>query len=121
MDDMVWWADDKSVAKSILGLVREYLESDRLLTVKNNVQIQRSSMGITFCGFRILPDSLMLTKRKQQRYTKRRRYWEGLYAANRIDANQLQRAYDSVRGVVAHASSTTWLRRQMMLHPSPEV
>jgi hypothetical protein len=78
-------------------------------------------MGLTYCGFRILPGGLRLTVRKKRRYAARRAYWENLYTAGRIDARQLQGAYDSVRGVLSHASATAWMQRQLALHPAPEV
>jgi RNA-directed DNA polymerase len=121
MDDMVWWCSDKETAKTILRLARYYAQERLSLTVKDNEQIQRSSVGMTFCGFRVLPGRLRLTLRKKQRYAKRRSYWERLYAESQIDAFELQRAYDSVKAIIAHSSSMQWMQKQMALRPSPEV
>jgi retron-type reverse transcriptase len=121
MDDMVWWAGCKAEAKAILSVVKDHLQTQRLIKIRDNVQVQRSLSGLTYCGYRILPGSLRLTVRKKRRYAARRAYWERLYAAGRIDARQLQGAYDSVRGVITHASARAWMRRQLMLHPAAEV
>ncbi len=121
MDDMIWWCSDKRSAKRSLETARAYARDERLLVVKDNVQVQRSSKGVTFCGFRILPGDLRLTQRKKQRYTRRRRYWEDLHAAGEIDGRRLQGAYDSVRGVVSHAVAGQWLRQQLSRYPSPDV
>jgi hypothetical protein len=121
MDDMIWWCCDKRAALESLRTARDYARNERRLAVKESAQVQRSSKGVTFCGFRILPGGIRLTRRKQQRYTSRRRYWEDLYAAGEIDGRRLQAAYDSVRGVVSHAAAAQWLRRQLSRYPSPDV
>jgi len=121
MDDMVWWCRDKGEAKAILRMVREYLQAERRLMIKKNVQIQRTSMGLPFCGFRIFPGCIRLNRRKKSRYNERRNFWEKLYGIGMIDAHDLQRAYDSIKGIIAPASARQWMKRQLSLHPSPEV
>ena len=120
MDDMIWWADSKAGARDIFRRVRDYIEIRRGLTIKENVQIQRSRRGATFCGFHLTPGGPRLTKRKKRRYEERKKYWEARYMDGAIDALQLQRAYDSVHGVLAHASAGAWLRRRSMLRLSLE-
>jgi RNA-directed DNA polymerase len=120
MDDMVWWGDDKQTMKDIVSQVDAYAREKLLLKVKDNIQVQKSRMGLTFCGFRIFPGSLRLTIRKKQRYAMRRKHWETLFAKGIIEADRLQKAYDSVKGVLIHASARGWMQKQAALHPSPD-
>ncbi len=72
MDDCIWWCADRPTARTTLAAARDYLASERLLTVKADAQINRSVRGVTFCGFRILPGTIRLTARKRRRYAERR-------------------------------------------------
>jgi RNA-directed DNA polymerase len=121
MDDMVWWCDDRETARATLASVTAFIERELSLKVKANRQIQRSGRGLGFCGYRVFPWDLRLTARKKTRYVARRRHWERLHEQGFIGAGDLQRAYDSVRAVVEHASSRAWLQREIGLHPSPDV
>jgi retron-type reverse transcriptase len=120
MDDIVWWCKDKIEAKKALSLVKEYLGKNRLLTVKPNIQINHSSQGIAFCGFRILPAQLRLSKRRKKRYLSGKKYWENAYNLGLISGNKLQLAYDSIHAICAHAKSREWRKRQLVLSPSPD-
>lgn len=55
MDDILWWCDSREAAKAQLAAVREFAWQQRRLTLKDNLQINRSARVVTFCGFRILP------------------------------------------------------------------
>lgn len=119
MDDMLWWCNDKRIGKETLATAAVYAESGLHLKIKDTVRIQRSSAGVPFCGFRVLPGRLRLSRRKKRRYVERKRYWEEKFAAGEIDVTDLQRAYDAVRGMVVHASATSWMRQREALCPSP--
>ena len=68
----------------------EFLERTLALTAKASVQINRSARGITVCGYRILPGSIRLGRRRKRRYLESRRRCEAAYQAGTIDAAQLQ-------------------------------
>jgi len=113
MDDSIWWTMDRGHAKQTLQMACEWLVRERGLALKGTGQINRSARGVTFCGFRVLPGAMRLTKRRQRRYLLRRRKWEADFAANRIDARRLQSAYAGVHAIVAHGDSRAW--RQLCL------
>lgn len=121
MDDMVWWCDDRCTGKEILGAVTRHAADLLKLKIKDLTRIQRSNVGMSFCGYRIRPGALRLSLRKKRRYVERKQYWEAMYAAGDVDAAQLQRAFDSVRGMVAYASTRGWMRRQEALRPALEI
>lgn len=121
MDDCVWWCEDKQTAKRVLNLVRDYLWQERLLTVKQNVQIQKSKQGIVFCGYRIFAGTVRMSLRRKRRYQQRRMYWEAVYQAGLIDGNQLQNAYAAVHAITQGTDSRAWINKNLELHPPPIV
>ena len=75
------------------------------------MQINRSARGITVCGYRILPGSIRLGRRRKRRYLESRRRCEAAYQAGTIDAAQLQRAHDAALAITAHAETRAWFLR----------
>jgi retron-type reverse transcriptase len=118
MDDTVWWCDDKTTAKQVLKQLTDYLETERLLQLKANSQINRSERGVTYCGYRILPATCRLTLRKKRRYQQLRQRWEYLWQTGEINSLKLQQAYDAVHAVTLHTDSLAWRKRVLQLHPS---
>jgi RNA-directed DNA polymerase len=86
MDDMVWWAADRAAVRRTLEAARTYLADRLRLDIKIPVNIGRSSIGLVFCGYRILPDRLLLSRRRKRRYIAIRRQWESACADHGIDS-----------------------------------
>jgi RNA-directed DNA polymerase len=121
MDDIIIWGKDRESIKKYFTLIKEYLEKKRLLTIKENYQVNKSHVGVTFCGFRVLPDKLKLTKRRKRRYRDCRKKWEKAYLSGLIGDIKLQLAFASVNSICLHADSTEWRRNQLKRVPSPDV
>lgn len=121
MDDILWWCDSHECARETLEQVRAYATDERLLNVKANTQINRSVHGVSFCGYRVMPGQLRLSRRRRRRYQHLRQDWERAYAEGRIDALTLQRGYDAVHAITLPADSANWRRQNLLLHPSLEV
>lgn len=121
MDDVIWWCDCRNDVKSVLKEVTGYLRLQRRLLVKPSTQIQKSSQGVTYCGFRISQGCMRLSKRRKKRYQERRLYWEAAYQRGEIDALQLQSAYSAVHSITAGTDSQKWLQKNLSLHPPIDV
>ena len=117
MDDLVWWGDDKAIVRDALDEARRYTQNRLQLTIKTPIQIGRSSAGLAFCGYRILPGQLLLSRRRKRRYAERRRYWEKAYATGLIDALTLQAGYTAACAITAHADAAAWRREQLRRYP----
>lgn len=117
MDDCLWWCDSREQARATLREVLAYAADPCLLTIKASAQINRSSHGVGFLGHRILPGSLRLSRRRRRRFVARRAHWEQAYAAGRLDALGLQRAWAAVYSIVATADSQGWRRLALARHP----
>ncbi len=118
MDDIVWWSEDRNGTLGVLQDVCEYLQTQKKLEVKKNIQLQRSRQGISFCGFRILQGTIRMSRRRKKRYQARRQFWERLYQRESIDSVQLQNAYSAVHGITAGTESLHWRRENLLRHPS---
>lgn len=110
MDDVAWWCRKRDKARLTLNRVQEFLSRERALEIKSSWKLQRSQHGMRFCGFRVLPGTILLSRRRKQRYRKAWRYWEHAYQCGLIDARQLQRSYDAVKSIAAHSQSQSFRR-----------
>lgn len=117
MDDIIWWCDNRQTACAALQTVTDWLQQERGLRVKPNVQLQPSRQGVTYCGFRILQGAIRLSRRRKRRFQQRRQYWERLFLQGVIDASQLQLAYASVHAITAGTDSLAWRQENLRRHP----
>ncbi|MCP5197407.1 MAG: RNA-dependent DNA polymerase [Gammaproteobacteria bacterium] len=117
MDDLVWWGDSKDAVRDALVQASTYAQERLRLTIKTPVQIGRSRAGLIFCGYRILPGRLLLSRRRKRRYAECRRNWENAYVAGQIDAQMLQAGYATALAITAHADAVAWRREQLRRHP----
>ncbi len=101
MDDFVFWTRTRSDAMWIRDEVKAFLARRLLLTAKEPVEMNRSERGVTICGFRVRPGTVRLSQRRRRGYIEARRRCEEDYRAGRIDAVQLQHAYDTAHAITA--------------------
>jgi hypothetical protein len=120
MDDMVWWGDDRPSVREDLEAAGQYAREPLGLEIKQPVQIGRSQHGLSFCGYRILPGRLLLSRRRQRRYAECRRKWEDAYIEGRIDALGLQAGFSSALAITAHTDAAAWRREQLLRSPLDE-
>jgi hypothetical protein len=119
MDDIVFWCATKMDAQHLLAALNDYLHTYRQLYLKPNTQINHSHHGITYCGYRILPQTILLTQRKRYRYQQLRLRWEQAWLNQRISEEELQQAYNAVHTITLHTDSATWRKQNLHLHPPP--
>lgn len=119
MDDLLWVGPDRNSVRSALDSARRYAGDALGLEVKTPVRVARSAVGANFCGHRILPGRLLLSRRRKCRYQQIRRRWETAYLDGRVDMAGLQRAYASALGITVHADAAAWRREQLRRCPVP--
>lgn len=113
MDDILWWGPDRGTMRNVLGASRTYLRDQLKLEIKPAVQINSTGQGMLFCGFRVLPGQLLLSRRRKRRYIARRRYWEEAYLRGEVDALGLQAGYGSALAITLHADASAWRGQQL--------
>ena len=119
MDDTLFWCNSRAEAKAGLVALRDWLQAERQLLLKPDSQINRSSRGVTYCGYRVLPGAILLSPRKRQRYQQLRLQWEQAWLNGRISELALQQAYQSIHAITLHADSNQWRRQNLQFYPSP--
>ena len=117
MDDLVWWGPSKSFVRDVLRRLTAHIEQTLKLTVKNPVKIGQSRHGVAFCGFRILPDRLLLSRRRKKRFVAMRRDAENAFENGAMSAAALQQRMDCALAVTAHADAAAWRRAQLGRRP----
>ncbi|WP_295443931.1 reverse transcriptase domain-containing protein [uncultured Thiodictyon sp.] len=120
MDDLVWWGDSRAAVREALAAARAYTGECLALEIKDPVQIGPSAQGLSFCGYRILPGALLLSRRRKCRYAQCRRAWEDAYADGLIDARTLQSGYACALAITAHTDAAAWRREQLRRFPLAE-
>lgn len=118
MDDILWWCASKLQARKSLLEVIDWLADERGLQVKKTLQIQASKRGVLYCGYRISPHAIGLSRRKKKRYLKRRKHWENCYWHGQIAEFDLQRAGDAVQAITAGTDSLAWRKENLLRYPS---
>jgi len=120
--DLVWWGEDKAAVRDALEAARDHARQELRLTVKSPVRVGQSRHGLSFCGYRILPGRLLLSRRRKRRYAECRRRWEQAYLVGEIDALKLQAGYAAAYAITAHADAAAWRREELRRHPlAPEL
>jgi RNA-directed DNA polymerase len=117
MDDTVWWADSKEAVHGHLQAVADFLRDRRALEIKEPVRIGRSAHGVSYCGFRVLPGAILLSRRRRRRYAEVRARWERAFEQRQIDAPGLQAGYASAFGMTASSDCAAWRGEQLRRVP----
>ncbi len=117
MDDVAWWCDTREAARDTLSKVRDFLLRERGLDLKPDARIGRSTQGLLFVGFRILPSALRLSLRRRRRYVAARARWEKAFTAGRIGERALQEGYAAALAITAHADAAAWRRTELGRRP----
>lgn len=117
MDDLLWWGEDRTAVERALDAARAFTEQRLALTIKEPARIGRSRDGVAFCGFRILPDRLLLSRRRKRRYQQSRRQGEQAFLEGAIGPLTLQAGYASAVAITLPADAAGWRRRQLVRQP----
>jgi hypothetical protein len=117
MDDMAWWDDSRAAVRRTLEIGRSFVADELRLEIKASPRVGRSGDGLSFCGYRIKPGRLLLSRRRKRRYIEIRKFWEQAYSDRRIDARSLQAGYLSGLAVTLHGDAAGWRRQQLERRP----
>lgn len=121
MDDIIWWCDNREQAKETLKIVSDWLQCHRQLQLHDNPQINRSCCGVSYCGYRIKPHALLLSRRRKQRYVKGRNALETSWQRGNLTENKLQQQYDALRAMTLPADSSGFRRDNLRRHAPVEL
>jgi len=71
MDDFAVFGKTKSELKSIHSQIQTYLWDKLKIELKHTTQLNRSTIGIPFLGFRIYPGKILLTPNSKRRFIRK--------------------------------------------------
>lgn len=117
MDDLVWWGQDRATVRAALEQALVFAGQERGLVIKTPRRVGRSRHGLSFCGYRILPGQLLLSRRRKRLYSQCRRRWEQRWLDGRITDAELQRGASSAWAMTVHANAAGWRREQLRRVP----
>ncbi|MBF0240472.1 MAG: group II intron reverse transcriptase domain-containing protein [SAR324 cluster bacterium] len=89
MDDFILFSEDKFRLKTELEAIKIFLKNHLELTLKENIQINRTCRGVPFLGFRVFPYHVRLLPLSMRRFSAKyreyeRNYSEGLWSESEM-------------------------------------
>jgi RNA-directed DNA polymerase len=109
MDDILWWGDSPHILKGQLAQFKVYLCEELGLTAKpSSIQIQPSSKGVSYCGYRIQCGEIFASRRKLRRYAQNSEVHTEAFEAGVWSASHVQRAADGLAATLAHCQTADW-------------
>lgn len=113
MDDFILWGDGKAALTEHLAAIRRFLAEELKLELKSNTQLNRSSRGVPFLGYRIFPHRLSLGPHARRRFARKLRGFEQEWLDGNWSESELARHMEALLSYVRFAD-TLELRRDIV-------
>ncbi len=113
MDDFVLFAADKNRLKIELRELETFLGDKLKLRLKDKIQLNRTSLGVPFLGFRIYPTKILLLPCSKRRFIRKMRAYMNHYHSRRWDERKLARHLEPLVDFTKIADSLN-LRRKVI-------
>ncbi len=120
MDDLLLWADEKYRLLELRDALQHRLADTLGLSLKP-VSIQRTSVGVQFCGIKIKPYTLRASKRRRKRFKAAFNTLEHRWHNHQMDSLAVQRGADAAMTILLPASEKTFRRHCFNNRPVLEV
>lgn len=105
MDDFIIFSDTKNEAISIKKTIEDFLKSNLQLSLNEKSGIYPNKMGINFCGYRIFLTHKLLRNSSKTKIKNKVKYWNKLYAKNKLDMAKAMQSFNSWLGHSSHCNS----------------
>ena len=112
MDDMVLWSDDRAALRRLAREVQGFVADELALDLKPPC-LNRTTRGLTFLGYRIFPDRILLAARSRRRLARKLRAFDQLLAGGAWSQEEYAAHVTPLLAFSAHASSAG-LRRKII-------
>ncbi|MFN6024375.1 MAG: reverse transcriptase domain-containing protein, partial [Planctomyces sp.] len=109
MDDFVFWGATRDEVRSCADGVDEFLNQTLNLKSRPPTLINRSSHGVTVCGYRVFPGTIQLSRTRRDRFAQALMHWESEWLSERISSLELQRRIDATLGMTVDADARNWI------------
>lgn len=126
VDDIVLVHEEKEHLKSIIPLLKEYLENELCLELHSKkIYLQHFSKGVNFLGTVIKPYRIYIRNRIKGNFYRRVQYWNNLLARKRFilikeDIKQFLSSINSYLGIMKHYNTYKLRKKMLTENLSPE-
>jgi RNA-directed DNA polymerase len=112
-DDLLLFGNSKAEMWAVAETLRQRFAEVRLRLHSDKTQVAPTRHGVKFLGFRVLPRGVKMTRQGIQRFVRRRRRQQALYARHELTASEVTR---SLNAWLAHArrACAPGLRRALL-------
>jgi len=110
MDDLVLWHHDKAFLKDACSKIGHYVETELCCALKPPL-LNQSAQGLTFLGYRVFPERLLLAQRSKRRFVRKYREIEENYHAGVWDETHCQRKVLPLLAFTQHAAALAWRKK----------
>ena len=111
MDDFVVWAQDRETLKKILPLLEHFLEERLTLRFRESPFINRTSQGMDFLGYRLLPGKTRLNRRSKQRFLRKMRSYADDCQSGVLEEGAVQEGVTALLAFLKHADTREFRRK----------
>lgn len=105
MDDFVLLLNNKEEAKEILKRIKSFLEQNLGLKLNPKTNYFKGKQGVTFCGYKIMSNYILLKKDNKKKIYKKVKIWNQLYKEKKIDFKNTAMKLNSWIGHAKNANS----------------
>ena len=85
MDDFVLLLNNKVEAKETLQKIKKFLEQNLGLSLNKKTNYFKGKQGVLFCGYKIMPNYILLKKENKKKIYKKVKIWNQLYKEKNLD------------------------------------
>ena len=110
MDDMVLWHRDKPKLKDALAKIEEFVDRDLRCSLKP-IQLNKTTHGLPFLGFRFFPSGIRLNQQSKRRFIRKFRILETKYHQGEWDEATCQRRGLPLLAFIQQGDTEALLRR----------
>lgn len=111
MDDFLAFGQTAQEMTRLLSQIREFLNERVLLDLKQGVEKRRSMTGITFLGYRVFPQRILLSRRSRRRFVNKFRTYEKWAAEGALTECELARRMQAAIAFTEWADAAGFRRK----------
>jgi hypothetical protein len=115
MDDMAFWARDRSLLEQAVREAECFLKQELALELKPCHGIQSTRRGFDLLGCRVFPDRLTLSRRSRRRFARKLCRLEAAYRDGRLDESALQARAAALTAFTRTEGVCSWRFRTRVL------
>lgn len=108
MDDFLLLHQSRSYLKKLLVDVQHFLAAELDLELKNNIQLNRTGLGIPFLGYRVFSSKILLGRDSKKRFIRKFKKYEVKYRNGDWSEQELARHMEPLVAVTRFADADSF-------------